>query len=79
MNKKKLNLTKDIYYGCDSYDYEYFKPYPPKHRLQKLDDGFYTRIKRKGMYYWVADLNDTTYIFNISKLKRKRIKRKGRK
>ena len=42
---------KDIYYGCDSYDFEYFQPKPPKIRLQKLGDGFYTRHKRKGMFY----------------------------
>ena len=50
----KLN-KKDIYYGCDSYDFEYFQPKPPKIRLQKLGDGFYTRHKRKGMFYHNAD------------------------
>lgn len=74
-----MKPTKELYYGCDSYDYHYFQPTPPKIRLQKLDDGFYTRIKRKGMYYWVADLNDNTYIFNVTKLKRKLRKRKGKK
>lgn len=68
MSKKKLKLSKDIYYGYVNYDYEYFKPYPPKHRLRK-----------KNRFYWKADLNDSKYIINISKLKRKRIKRKGRK
>ena len=50
---------KDIYYGCDSYDFEYFQPKPPKIRLQKLEDGFYTRHKRKG---YKMDRNFTTKI-----------------
>ena len=75
----KLN-KKDIYYGCDSYDFEYFQPKPPKTRLQKLGDGFYTRHKRKGMFYHIADLDDTKYIFNVTKIKSKiRITRKNPK
>ena len=70
---------KDTYYGCDSYDFEYFQPNPPKIRLQKLKDGYYTRCKRKGMFYHVADLDDAKYIFNVTKLKRKKNFKKFKK
>ena len=39
-------------------------------RLQKREDGFYTRKTKKGKFYWVVDLGDTS-IFNINKLKSK--------
>ena len=51
---------KDTYYGCDSYDFEYFQPNPPKIRLQKLEDGYYTRCKRKGIKkLWYVDFFDS--------------------
>ena len=67
----KLN-KKDIYYGCDSYDFEYFQPKPPKFRLQVFNGVFCTRTKRKGMFYHIADLDDTKYIFNVTKIKSKK-------
>ncbi len=68
---KKLK-NRDVYYGCDSFDFDFFKPKPPKMRLQIFNGVFCTRTKRKGMYYFIAHLNDAKYIFNVTKLKRKK-------
>lgn len=62
----KLN-KRDVYYGCDSYDYR--KCNSPKFRFQKLNDGYYFRWVRKEMFYWASELNDTAHIFNVTKLK----------
>ena len=62
----KLN-KRDIYYGCDSYDF--VERNCPKFRLQKLNDGYYFRWIRKEMFYWASELEDTAHIFNVTKLK----------
>ncbi len=72
-------IRKNIYIGCGEFDYNYFKPNYPMIRLQKFDDGFYTREERKGMFYFIADLADDKFIFNLTKLKSKNRKRKGKK